>query len=307
MVDAPYAFVESEPSQALIDRADHLRDDPAALARLWPQAGVILLDEDGRALADAERRLCAPSGEVLTQGPGGVGASVFLGLDGDGRGWFALDAALSAFQAPQRSDLRAAAAYWPRRDAVLFAQARAVQHWRQRHRHCGACGGALEYRKAGWLAHCPQCGLEHYPRTDPAVIVAITDGERLLLGRQASWPPRRYSTIAGFVEPGETLEQAVAREALEETGVRVRRCRYAGSQPWPFPGSLMLGFFADAHPDEVRASDELEDARWFTREQVRAAQAREADPACDDGHGLLVSPRLSIARWLIDRWVDGAA
>lgn len=305
MAHAPYAFVEGEPTRALLDRADHLRDDAQALARLWPDSGVILLDDDGLALADESRRLCAPRGAALSGGPGGAGAAVFLGLDADGRAWFALDAALTSFQAPQRSDLRGAATHWPRFDAALFAQARAVQHWRQRHRYCGACGGGLESRKAGWLARCTQCGLEHYPRTDPAVIVAVTDGERLLLGRQASWPARRFSTIAGFVEPGESLEQAVAREVMEESGVRVRHCRYLGSQPWPFPGSLMLGFVADAHPDEARTGEELEEARWFTREEVRAAQARELDPALDDGQGLLLSPRLSIARALIDHWAAG--
>jgi NAD+ diphosphatase len=161
------------------------------------------------------------------------------------------------------------------------------------------------YSRGGWLGTCTQCRAEHYPRTDPAVIVAVSDGERLLLGRQNNWPARRYSTIAGFVEPGESLEHTVAREVLEETGVRVKSCRYLGSQPWPFPSSLMLGFVADAHPDTPRSSDELEDARWFTREEVREAQAREADPARDDGTGLLVSPRLSIARWLIDLWAEG--
>ena len=306
MARAPYAFVEDEAHRALLDRADHLRGDSAALSALWPDAHVILLDADGQALADEQRRLCAPRGTELSGGPGGVGAAVFLGLDPDGGAWFALDAELTAFQAPTRSDLRGAAAHWPRLHAIAFAQARAVQHWRQRHRHCGVCAGTLEFRKAGWLGHCPQCGVEHYPRTDPAVIVAVSDGERLLLGRQGSWPARRYSTIAGFVEPGETLEQAVTREVMEETGVRVRGCRYVGSQPWPFPGSLMLGFVADAHPDEVRPSDELEDASWFSREDVRAAQAREADPALDEGHGLLLSPRLSIARWLIDHWAAGA-
>ena len=305
MAPAPYAFVEQAPHRALLDRADHLRDDAQGLAERWPDARVILLDADGHALADEQRRLCAPRGAQLSGGSGGVGAATFLGLAADGQAWFALDAELVAFQAPGRSDLRGAAMHWPRLEAAVFAQARAVQHWRQRHRHCGACGSALAFLKAGWLARCTRCALEHYPRTDPAVIVAVSDGERLLLGRQAGWPARRYSTVAGFVEPGETLEQAVAREVLEETGVRVLGCRYLGSQPWPFPGSLMLGFAAQAEPDAVRASEELEDAQWFTRDQVRRAQACEADPGLDDGQGLLLSPRLSIARWLIDDWADG--
>lgn len=306
MAAVPFAFVEVDACRAALDRADHLRNDPAALAQLWPQARVILLDDAGNALADEQRRLCAPTGAELSEGPGGVGAAVFLGLDAEGRGWFALDAAMTAFDAPMRSDLRGAAAHWPHFESAVFAQARAVQHWRQRHRHCGVCGGLLTYTRGGWLGICA-CGAEHYPRTDPAVIVAVTDGERLLLGRQATWPARRYSTVAGFVEPGESLEHTVAREVLEETGVRVTSCRYLASQPWPFPGSLMLGFWAQAHADEPRTTDELEDARWFTREEVRAAQAREADPSKDDGVGLLVSPRLSIARWLIDSWAAAGA
>jgi NAD+ diphosphatase len=306
MPASPFAFVEVDACRAALDRADHLRNDAEALTRLWPSARVVLLDDTGLAFADEHRRLLAPTGAQLSDGPGGPGAAVFLGVDEAGTGWFALDAALTAFDAPQRSDLRGAATYWPHFEASVFAQARAVQHWRQRHRHCGVCGGALTYSRGGWLGTCTQCSTEHYPRTDPAVIVAVSDGERLLLGRQSTWPERRYSTIAGFVEPGESLEHTVAREVLEETGVRVKSCRYLGSQPWPFPSSLMLGFVAHAYPDEVRISDELEDARWFTRDEVRAAQAREADPSRDDGTGLLVSPRLSIARWLIDGWVDSA-
>jgi len=309
--DAPFAFIEPGPKgacRAALDRADHLRSDPEALAGLWPQARVILLDESGLALADEDRRLCAPTGVELSAGPGGPGAAVFLGLDHEGRGWFALEAALTSFEAPRRSDLRGAAAHWPQFHAAVFAQARALQHWRSRHRHCGVCGGEVALARGGWLGTCVHCGAEHYPRTDPAVIVAVSDGERLLLGRQATWPPRRYSTIAGFVEPGESLEQTVAREVLEETGVRVRSCRYLASQPWPFPGSLMLGFIADAHPDEPRASEELEEAHWFSYDEIRAAEAREADPDGDDGLGVLLSPRISISRWLLEQWladVDG--
>jgi NAD+ diphosphatase len=305
MPASPFAFVEADACRAALDRADHLRHDNDALANLWPDARVVLLDDSGLAFADEQRRLLAPTGAQLSAGPGGPGAAVFLGVDDNGTGWFALDGGLTAFAAPERCDLRSAATHWPHFDASVFAQARAVQHWRQRHRHCGVCGGTLAYSRGGWLGTCTQCHAEHYPRTDPAVIVAVSDGERLLLGRQNGWPARRYSTIAGFVEPGESLEHAVAREVLEETGVRVKSCRYQASQPWPFPSSLMLGFLADAHPDTPSTSDELEDARWFTREEVREAQARDADPARDDGTGLLVSPRLSIARWLIDRWAEG--
>ncbi|MDH5824894.1 NAD(+) diphosphatase [Luteimonas sp. RD2P54] len=285
----PFAFVGGA-----LDRAEHLRNDAAAIAALWPRARVLLLDDDGCALADAQRQPYPPPAAALaTVDPA---TAVFLGLHG-GQGWFALPAGELAAAAPERIDLRTAAAAWPVMEATAFAQARAVLHWRARQRHCGACGGALRFARAGWLGHCAPCGLEHYPRTDPAVIVAVSDGERLLLGRQAGWPPRRWSVLAGFVEPGETLEQTVAREVFEESRVRVRASRYLASQPWPFPGSLMLGFEADAEPDEPVVNDELEDARWFTREQVGAALRGETR---DDG--LLLSPRISISRWLVERW-----
>ncbi|MEH6415770.1 NAD(+) diphosphatase [Pseudomonas sp. CGJS7] len=297
----PFAFVEADAAwQAALDRADHLRDQSEALSELWPRARVIVLDSAGNALAEDNGDLCAPLGVEISQGPGGVGASIFLGLAADGQAWFAIDAELVAFDAPRRVDLRSAASQWPLLQASVFAQARALQHWRSRHRYCGVCGGEIGFARAGWTGRCGQCGIEHYPRTDPAVIVAVSDGERLLLGRQAGWPARRYSVIAGFVEPGESLEQTVAREVLEETGVRVRSCRYLGSQPWPFPSALMLGFAAEAEPDQPKTGDELEDARWFTLDEIHAACER-GERGADDG-GLLLSPSISISRWLIDHW-----
>jgi NAD+ diphosphatase len=290
-----FAFLEGA-----LDRADHLRDAPGELSALWPQARVLLLDDDGRALADDAQRLSAIAGAAL----GGMPANaVFLGLH-DGQGWFAARAATVDVQAPQRVDLRAAAATWPAFESSVFAQARAVLHWHARHRHCGVCGGDLQFVRAGWLGRCAQCGSEHYPRTDQAIIAAVTDGRRLLLGRQNGWPPKRYSVLAGFVEPGESLEQTVAREVLEESGVRVHACRYLASQPWPFPGSLMLGFLALAHPDTPVAGDELEDVRWFDVDQVRAGLARDwATPMADDEPGIALSPPISIARWLVECWL----
>jgi NAD+ diphosphatase len=298
----PFAFVEGA-----LDRADALRDDPAALAALWPQACVVLLEDDGRALADAAQGLFAPDGDAIGGGPG---TAIFLGLR-DGRGWFAQRAATIAPDvveaAPQRIDLRSAAAAWPAFDATVFAQARALLHWHARHRHCGACGGELDFVRAGWLGRCRQCGSEHYPRTDQAIIVAVSDGARLLLGRQATWPARRWSVLAGFVEPGESLEQTVAREVLEETGVRVRSCQYLASQPWPFPGALMLGFLAQADADTPAAGDELEDARWFDAASVRAGLARDwgAPPnaGSEDADDIVLSSPISIARWLAERWL----
>lgn len=293
-----FAFLE-----APLDRAEHLRDDAAVLAAHWPRARVLVLDADGNAFAGEDGRLRAGTGAELGDHPE---AAVFLGLAGD-QAWFALPADALApgspmHDAPQRTGLRAAAATWPAFDATTFAQARAVLHWRSRHRHCGACGGALQYERAGWLGRCAPCGLEHYPRTDPAVIVAISDGERLLLGRNAGWPPRRYSTLAGFVEPGESLEQTVMREVFEESGVRVRDCRYLASQPWPFPSSLMLGFAAVAEPDEPQLGDELEDARWFTFAEVDAALANARAGIDDANAALVLSPSISISRWLVEHW-----
>ena len=299
---APFAFVD-----APLDRAENLRDDREALARLWAGGRALVLDAQGCARATDEGSLLAPPASDLGDGPGDA---LFLGLRG-GEGWFALreediaaraaGTAAGASAGPARIDLRSAAAQWPDFEATAFAQARAVLHWRARHRYCGACGGVLEFLRAGWLGHCGGCGLEHYPRTDPAMIVAVSDGERLLLGRGPGWAPRRYSVLAGFVEPGESLEQTVVREVFEESSVRVRACRYLASQPWPFPSSLMLGFEADAGPDEPHCpSDELEDARWFSRDEVGAALRGESA-----AEGLLLSPSISISRWLIERWHAG--
>ena len=178
-------------------------------------------------------------------------------------------------------------------EAGLLAYARALAIWRGRQRFCGACGAPTEPTRAGHCLRCSRasCALEFFPRIDPAIIVLVTDGERALLGRQPRWPPGRYSTIAGFVEPGESLEDAVAREVMEETAVEVTGTRYGSSQPWPFPSSLMVGFRASARPrSAVRVTGELEHARWFTREEIRAGAV-----------GL--PPAHSISRRLIDEWL----
>lgn len=294
---SPFAFVEGA-----LDRADALRDDQAALARLWPQAGVIVLNERGEALTDAHAELLTPSSDALRCG---LDAATFLGVQGE-RAWFFVEAAAAGMPGAASIDLRKAAAQWPAWQSTLFAQARALQHWHRRYRFCSACGGRLRYERAGWLGRCEGCQSEHYPRTDQAIIVAVTDGERLLLGRQAGWAPRRWSVVAGFVEPGETLEQTVAREVMEETGVRVRpqTARYLASQPWPFPGSLMLGFLAHAEPDLPQASEELVEARWFNAEEVRAGLARDWSHADEAGEGIVLSSPISIARFVMRCWLD---
>ncbi|MFA0924041.1 NAD(+) diphosphatase [Xanthomonas fragariae] len=278
-------------THAPLDRGDLLRDDPDALARLWQQGRVLLLDAKGAALADADGQPLLMDSAVLGAGSD---AAIFLGLRND-VGWFCLPADIVGVQAPQRIDLRQVAADCPADIATAFAYARAMLHWQSRTRFCGVCGGAIAFRRAGFIAQCTQCQTEHYPRVDPAIIVAVSDGERLLLGRQARWSPGRYSVIAGFVEPGESLEQAVAREVFEETRVHVQDCRYQGAQPWPFPGALMLGFSARAAAAEVpQVTGELEDARWVSHAEVTAALAGEGD--------IGLPPRISIACALIEHW-----
>ncbi|MEA3142360.1 MAG: diphosphatase [Gammaproteobacteria bacterium] len=191
-------------------------------------------------------------------------------------------------------DLRLVAALLPAEEAGLLGYARGMIAWRNRHRFCGTCGSPTLAAKGGHVLVCtnPACRHEQFPRIDPAIIVLVSDGERALLGRQAAWPVGRYSTIAGFVEPGESLEDAVAREVLEETGITVDQIEYHSSQPWPFPSSLMLGFTAHALTSEIaRRDDELEDAQWFTREDLKSGRP-------------IVPPSVSISFRLIEHWFD---
>lgn len=207
------------------------------------------------------------------------------------------DEAPSFSAGAQAHDLRLIAGELPADEAGLLAYARAMIHWRERHRFCGRCGSLTAPRQGGHVMQCtaPACAAEQFPRIDPAVIVLVTDGERALLGRQAAWPVGRYSTIAGFVEPGESLEDAVRREVREETGVIVDVVDYHSSQPWPFPSSLMLGFTAHAARTEIeRTDDELEDVRWLTRAQIAAGEV-----ALPTTH--------SISFRLIEDWYDSGA
>ena len=229
------------------------------------------------------------------------GPWAFLGLH-DGTPLFAVDVSTAEDPLPLLpdagftfTDLRAVRGKLAGPDASILAHARALMHWRTKHGFCGVCGSACEPTSAGHVMHCPACGTEHFPRTDPAVIMLVHRGEHALLGHSARFPlANMYSTLAGFVEPGESLEEAVSREVFEEAGIRCGRVQYHSSQPWPFPASIMLGFYAEALNEEIVIdSDELVDARWFTRADILAREAG----------GFTIPPPDSIARHLIDDWM----
>ena len=248
------------------------------------------------------------------EGPAGDDAT-FLGLDG-GRPVFARPAAQDAeSELTHLVDLRGAALAMDPAEAGLFAYAAAMLHWNRTHRFCGTCGEPTEALEGGHVRRCAN-GHGAHPRTDPVVIMLVVDAaaDRVLLGRQPSWPANRFSALAGFVEPGEALEAAVAREVAEEAGVTVGLVRYAASQPWPFPANLMLGFEAEWVSGEAHVADhELEAVRWFTRDQLRVAAAEDVAWEVDVGAapapgaaGVLLPPRLAIARHLIDGWLARA-
>jgi NAD+ diphosphatase len=268
-----------------LDRAGPHRGDEAWLAaRLAdPATRVVAASAAGVIVAGERPRMFAvdalPDGLEL----------VLLGVDGDGHAVFAAD---PGDELPgERRGLRDLAPMLSQAEGGMVAHAVGLLNWHRRHRFCANCGAPSEAREAGHVRECPACGTQHHPRTDPVVIMLVTDGDRALLGRQAQWPAGRYSALAGFVEPGESLEEAVAREVREEAGVRVDDVRYRSSQPWPFPTSLMLGFSARWAGGEPAVRDaELEDVGWFTREAIV------------DGD-VLLPPPTAIARRLIDEWL----
>jgi NAD+ diphosphatase len=269
---------------AALDRAGERRADPAWVAarRADPAARTVVAG-DGGVLLDGDRVARLP-----LEGHSPV---VLLGIE-DGVPLFAADGDSD----PELTGLRDAAARLPQGEAGIAAYAAALLNWHRRHPFCSVCGHASEVDWAGFVRRCPRCGAQHHPRTDPVVIMLVTREGEVLLGRQPAWPEGRYSALAGFVEPGESLEEAVAREVREESGVEVAEPRYVSSQPWPFPSSLMLGFVARWAGGEPAARDEVEDARWFARADVAAAAA-ERGP-------LQLPPPFAIARRLIDGWLD---
>ncbi|HKA14764.1 MAG TPA: NAD(+) diphosphatase [Myxococcota bacterium] len=247
---------------------------------------------------------------------------VFLGSD-DGVAHFAID--VSAAEKPEVAfgiadvasfdDLRAAVALLPAADAAIAAHARTLLDWHARHRHCAACGGHTRSVLGGANRVCFDCQAEHFPRTDPVAIAVVVRGDQCLLGRGPGWPAKLFSALAGFVEAGESLEDAVRREVFEEAGVRVGEVTYLASQPWPFPSSLMLGCVGQAESEKIAIDPaELDEARWFSRAALRAAlQASRSEPKASEDqrlgqrHDLAVPPPLAIAHHLIRAWVESDA
>ena len=292
-----------------LDRADRLRGDAGRLADLLrdPESRVVPLWRSQHLIAaEAEAvvlRLAELDGLLEM-----AGETIFLGLREE-VAYLAVD--FSLLEEPQIGpltagrgsfqDLRAVGPIMRREDGALLAYARGLAHWHARHRFCGVCGAPTASEKGGHQRRCtkPDCNAVHFPRTDPAVIMLVHDGgERCLLGRQPSWMPGMHSTLAGFVEPGESLEEAVVREIWEEAGLKlaVEDVRYHSSQPWPFPSSIMLGFYARAdHGPLALGPDELESARWYSRAELRNSPENET---------FKLPRRDSIARRLIEDWLE---
>lgn len=289
-------------SRSTLDRATERRSDAAWVEAAWlePRTRVVVVS-DSKALI----RSGADGPELVLVSPGDApeGTRFFLGVDGEEVAYFGVSGepgagatGRSAENAGKPMALRQVGAVLSDRDAGLMTHAVALAYWHDTHNHCPRCGTPTVPAPAGHLTTCPADRTEHFPRLDPAVIMLVTDPEdRCLLARNAAWPQRRMSVLAGFVEPGESVEQAVAREVFEETAITVGQIRYLGSQPWPLPRSLMLGFQAVAAGGQriVVDREEIGEAHWFTRAELRAS--------IDEGE-LAIAPTSSIARRLIEFW-----
>jgi NAD+ diphosphatase len=278
-----------------LDRVDHLREKPEAVADLRLSLGARLLLLNGLDPVPAEDG--GLSWGSLAEAPDGVELALLGMIDGKPR-FVALTGAAAG---PLRSP-----ALWrmlellPAADASTYAAARSLVDWHARHRFCANCGSPTEPMRAGWARRCGSCSAQHFPRTDPVVIMLAEHDGRVLVGRQPGFPPGRYSALAGFIEVGESIEEAVARELKEEAGVRATSVRYVASQPWPFPSSLMVACIAPVESDALTLdTNELEDAMWASRDEVAAAMAGEA------GARFIAPPPFAIANTLFRRWLAG--
>lgn len=295
----PNAFTRSP-----LDRAGHRRSDPEWLAAaLQAETTQIIpfhkhrpfvIEEGGKIalgwLGAHARAGIAPAEATL----------LFLGVDTQGAARFAIEVpdAGPLESIGRFDDLRSFGAVLPRADLPILGAAKSVFEWHSRHKFCANCGAASAIVEAGWKRECPACKAEHFPRVDPVCIMLPVRGEACVLGRQPMWPRGMHSALAGFIEPGEAIEEAVARETLEEAGLRVREVAVHSTQPWPFPHSLMIGAIAEVEEGEILVDPkELESARWFTREEARALLAgKHPDAFCP--------PPFAIAHQLLKSWAD---
>jgi NAD+ diphosphatase len=294
-----------------LDRASERRRDTAWIASLLddPRAQILPL----RDLRPLTRGSNAPvldwrgAAQWHEQIDGGA-TLIFLGLGEDGRPHFAIDATgadgmLDAESEP--FDARTLAPLLPAGEAAILAEARSLIDWHARHRFCAQCGSPTRITAAGWVRRCPECKSSHYPRSDPVTIMLAVRGEHALLGRNRRRPGNRFSCLAGYMEPGETLEEGVRREVHEESGIRIGRVKYLACQPWPFPSTLMMGFLCEALSDEITVDlEELAEARWFERGEIREMVARAANGP-DDPTQLSLPGPVAIAHQICRRWSYG--
>jgi NAD+ diphosphatase len=292
-----------------LDRASYRRSDPAWIsAQLAHPASLAIALWNGKPLletnADGGVQIAYLAADMARVIAGSPERLLFLGLWKDAS-VFALD-----FEEPEDpaegplkglghfEDLRLAATRLVPTEAAIIATAKAVFEWRRRHRFCPSCGAASEVAEGGWKRICPACETQHFPRTDPVVIMLPVKGERCLVGRQAVWPKLMFSALAGFLEPGETIEEACARELWEEARLKTLRVTYHSTQPWPYPSSLMIGLIAEVENDDAVADDvELEEVRWLTREEARAMVAGDLANAKAPG-------AMAIAHQLLKAWAE---
>ncbi len=287
-----------------LDRADHLRSDPEALARHMDARARLLLLDGLDPVTDAQGALAWGS---LADAPDGA-ELVFLGLDDEHACFAAAAPPAAGSTAPPNPRLWQTMATLDARELAIYGGARSLVDWHARHRFCARCGASTRLAKGGWQRTCTSeaCNGEHFPRVDPVTIMLVEHEDCLLLGRQPRFPAGSYSALAGFIEPGETVEGAVAREVLEEAGVTVSAVSYVMSQPWPFPSSLMIGCHAMASGRDLRIDyTELEDARWFTREEV--VEALSASDRGEPGKAFTVPRPVAVAHHLIRWWTGRTA
>lgn len=310
--DNPNTFANNPLDRASDDRVKsewleaRMSDEGSRFVPLWRQQPLLLA---GAEPGTSEIGWLRPDHVSALSGPNPT--IILLGLDPQGVACFAVD--ISHYQSDPTeegplagigrfADLRGATAELSGDNAAILAQAKALVHWHQTHGHCAVCGARTDLVDAGYRRHCTECAADHFPRTDPVVIMLAVRGENCLVGRNKTFPPNMYSALAGFLEPGETIEEAVAREVLEEASIRVSEVRYHSSQPWPYPASLMIGCIALADNEDIEVDgNELVEARWIDRDTLREALH-------DPGQASIgVPPKMAIAHQLMKAWVDGEA